>query len=316
MTTVVTGASGQVGLHLIDALRARGRRVRAFLLPGDEIDRDVEIVRGDVCDRDSLNEAFRGAESVFHLAAVVSTRADRSELLFRVNADGARNAARAAREAGVRRFVHFSSMVVFDPHPRDRPLDERRPRLSSSRESPYTLSKNLGELAVRDEVARGLDAVVVHPTVIVGPLEKHHDGIVQGLIARHFRGELPAAISGGFNLVDVLDVTEGALLAEELGRNGESYILGGYPYSVEELLAILERACGKPAPRVTIPVALAKAAAPIAALFDAYTLEDMRQLEGSPDIRSDKARRELGYRPRPIEDAIHRVHAWLANGAG
>jgi dihydroflavonol-4-reductase len=312
MTTVITGATGQVGLHLIDALRERGRDVRALVLPNDTCVRDdIEIVRGNVLDKSSLDRAFRGATSVFHLAAVVSTKADGSELLYRVNVDGARNAARAAREAGVKRFVHFSSMVVFDPDPRDRPLDETRRRLTGAEESPYTISKNLGELVVRDEVARGLDAVVVHPTVIVGPLERHHDGIVQGLIARHYRGDLPAAISGVFNLVDVLDVVDGALRAEERGKSGESYIIGGYPYTVDELLAILSASCGRPVPPFTIPVGLAKAGAPIASRFGAYTLEDMRQLQGAPDIRSDKARRELGYRPRSIEDAIRRVHAWL-----
>jgi dihydroflavonol-4-reductase len=322
MTTVITGATGQVGMHLVDALIARGRKVRAFVLPNEELDREgVEVVRGDVRDLESLRRAFRGASSVFHLAAVVSTRADAGPLLFGVNIDGARNAARAAREAGVERFVHFSSMVVFDPSPRDRPLDERRPRASSAEESPYTISKVVGEHLVRDEVARGLGAVVVHPTVIVGPNEKHHDGIVRGLIARHYRGQLPAMVSGCFNLVDVLDVVEGALLAEQHGRVGESYILGGLPYTVEEVLRVANASCGRPVPRFSVPASLAKATLPLAELSAKitgtsapYNKEDMRQLEGARDIRSDKARRELGYRPRPIDDAIRRAHAWLEMG--
>ncbi len=319
--TVVTGATGQVGLHLLDALLARGRRVRALVLPGDEhlADRDVEVVRGDVCNPESLAAAFDGAESVFHLAAIVSTAGAAPPSLFPVNVGGARNVARAAREAGVRRLVHFSSMVVFEPAPLDRPLDENRPRAVGDGCAPYTRSKLLGEVAVRAEVARGLDAVIVHPTVIVGPHETHHDGIVQGMIAKHFRGELPALVGGGFNLVDVLDVVEGALLAEEHGKAGESYILGGRQYTVAELGRLASAASGRRGPRFEVPlgllrpfVPLVEAGARAAGLTPPIHAEDIAQLAGNLDIRSDKAARELGYAPRPIDDAVHRVHAWLA----
>lgn len=318
--TVLTGATGQVGLHLIDALRAAGRRVRAMVLPGDEglRDKDVEVVRGDVRDRESLRRAFEGARSVFHLAAVVSTEAEPGPLLDEVNVLGAANAAGAAREAGVERFVHFSSIVVFDPTPRGAPLDETRRRLSGPRHAPYTRSKVRGEEAVRNEVARGLHAVVVHPTVIVGPHEMHHDGIVRGLIEKHMQGTLPAMVSGGFNLVDVDDVVRGALLAEAHGRRGESYILGGDHYAVDELVQVLAASCGRPAPRVTVPRFVASASLPFVELgaklfkLDApYNREDLVQLAMNPAISSEKAARELGYRPRPIDDAIRRVHAWL-----
>lgn len=320
MTTVITGASGQVGLHLIDALRARGRRVRAMVLPGDDglLGRDVEIARGDVRDPESLARAFEGAEVVYHLAAIVSTKPDASSLIYGVNLDGARNAARAAREAGVRRFVHFSSIVVFDPDPRDRPLDERRPRVRRNG-SPYTLSKVLGEIAVREEIERGLDAVIVHPTVIVGPHEVHHDGIVRNLIAQHYFGKLPALVDGGFNLVDVLDVVEGAIAAEERGRTGESYILGGRWYTISDLLAIAESLSGRRRPRLKIPIWVARAALPIveigAGLLNAkplYNEEELAQVSGNPDIRCDKANRELGYTPRPIDDSLRRIYSWLA----
>jgi dihydroflavonol-4-reductase len=320
MTTVITGASGQVGRHLIEALTQRGRRVRALVLPNDRgLDgQDVEIVRGDVTDERSLERAFAGAESVFHLAAVVSTATDPHPSLWPVNVGGAHNAARAAREAKVRRFVHFSSMVVFDPNPVDQPLDETRAR-GGAFCAPYTRSKLLGEAAVRAEVARGLSAVIVHPTVIVGPHETHHDGIVQGLIAKHLRGELPATVSGGFNLVDVLDVVRGALLAEEKGRPGESYILGGGTYTVGELLAIAERSCGKRPPLFNLPLGLARGVRPLVEIGARavrqrapFNAEDLNQLAGNRDIRSDKARRELDYRPAPIDDAVRRVHAWLA----
>lgn len=320
MLTVVTGATGQVGLHLVDELLSRGRRVRAFLLPGDRgLDRreGVEVVHGDVRDRASLDAAFEGADTVHHLAAVVSTSSDPGPILDEVNIDGAANAAGAARQAGARRFVHYSSMVVFDPDPRHQPLDEDRRRVRGG--APYTRSKVRGEEAVREEVAQGLDAVVVHPTVIVGPHETHHAGIVQGLIAKHQRGELPAAMGGGgFNLVDVLDVVEGALLAEDRGRSGESYLLGGHWYEFLDLVAVASASCGRRAPLFTVPVELAAASLPLVQLgskllgMDApFDAESLAQLRGNREISTAKAAQELGYAPRPIDDAVARVHAWL-----
>ncbi len=319
MTTVITGATGQVGLHLIDALAARGRRVRAMVLPTDTglAGRDVEIVHGDVRDPASLARAFEGADIVYHLAAVVSTKDDAAPLIDSVNVEGARNAAQAAREAGVRRFVHFSSIVVFDPDPIDRPLDEQRRRLSAG--SAYTRSKLQGEAAVRAEIARGLDAVILHPTVIVGPHETHHDGIVRNLIAQHFAGKLPAMVDGGFNLVDVLDVVAGALAAEERGRTGESYILGGRWYSVGDLLRVAESLSGRRRPRITIPMWVARAALPLvergAGAIGAkapFNKEELVQISGNRRITSDKAARELGYAPRPIDDSLRRIYSWLA----
>jgi dihydroflavonol-4-reductase len=320
MTVVITGATGQVGLHLIDALLARGRRVRAMVLPSDRgLDgRDVEVVRGDVRDSDSVRRAFEGAEVVFHLAAIVSTRSDAGPMLWSVNLGGARNAARAAREAGVRRFVHFSSIVAFDPHPKHLPLDERRPRVRGPEHAPYSLSKALGEAAVRREIERGLDAVIVHPTVIVGPHETHHEGIVQNLIGAHHAGRLPAIVEGGFNLVDVLDVVNGAIAASERGRTGESYILGGRWYTVAELLGIASSLNGRRAPRIEVPMWMARAALPfvqvgsrIARAKPMFNGEELNQIRGNPDIRIDKASTELGYDPRPIEDSLRRVYAWL-----
>lgn len=323
MTIVVTGATGQVGLHLVDALRRSGHAVRAVTLPSDDgmQGRDVEVVHADVRDAESLRRAFADADTVYHLAAVVTTRGGDDPVVWGVNATGAGNAAKAARLAGVRKFVHFSSMVVFDPHPRDRALDEDRPRVRGDGHSQYSRSKVVGEMLVRREIDAGLDAVVVHPTVIVGPHETHHAGIVHNLIAKQFEGRLPAILDGGFNLVDVLDVVDGAIAARDRGRTGESYILGGRWYTVAQLVALAGAMTGKRAPRVALPIWMARAALPwvdmgarLVGRKAPFNGEELNQLVGNPAIVSDKAARELSYRPRPIEDSLSRVRAWLAAG--
>jgi dihydroflavonol-4-reductase len=321
---VVTGATGQVGLDLCRALRAGGGAVRAVVLPRDpQIPRlrvlGVDVAEVDVRDRDGLLRAFAGATTVYHLAAIVSTTSRHDLRMWQVNVEGARNAAHAAHEVGARRMVYFSSIVVFDPAPYDQPLDEGRPRLRVADGSPYVRSKIVGEAVVRAAVDRGLDAVIVHPTVVIGPNETHHVGVVQSLFFAYFGGSLPATFRGHFNAVAVGDVVAGAIAAAERGRAGEGYILGGEHGSLTDMLRRAQRHSGGRLPRFAIPLGLARAGLPVVDAFarltrtrPAFTHEDLRQLAGNQRISSQKAANELGYRADGLDRALALVHdEWL-----
>lgn len=317
-----------MGIELCRGLRAAGREVRAVVLPGDRAqpllrELGVACVEADVRDGPALRRAFEGAAEVFHLAAIVDTTAQHSLRMWQVNVEGARNAARAAREVGARRMVYFSSIVVFDPEPLHQPLDERRPRLPVAACAPYVRSKVAGEVAVREQQDAGLDLVVVHPTVVIGPNETHHVGVVQSLLFAYFSGRLPAVFAGGFDAVAVRDVVAGAIAAADRGRAGESYILGGEHHSLLQFLRRTQRLCGGTLPRVAIPLPLARLGLPFvagaAALLrqrPAFTPEDLRQLGTNPHILTAKARGELGYRPEGLDRAIQDVHEeWLRRSA-
>lgn len=318
---VVTGATGQVGLELCLALRAAGQPVRAVVLPRDPAcarlrAEGVEIAVADVRDLAALRAAFTGADIIHHLAAMVSTSPRHDPRLWQVNVEGARNATQAARDVGARRLLYFSSIVVFDPSPLDQPLDETRARLPVAEGSPYVRSKVVGEQVVRAAVARGLDAVIVHPTVVVGPNETHHVGVVQSLLVAHFDRKLPAIFRGGFNAVAVGDLVAGAIAAAERGRTGESYILGGAHASLTQILARTRPLCDIPVPRFSIPLGLARAGLPVVGAVarltrsrPAFTHEDLRQLAGNTRISSAKAARELGYRADGLDEALRMVHA-------
>ena len=144
----VTGASGLLGANLVRALLERGDTVRTFVHRNDAAleGLDVERVRGDVLDSDSLVRAFEGAELVYHLAALISIDGDRGGAVPAINVRGARNVAEAALTAGVRRLVHCSSIHAFDQKPLGQPLDETRAR-SDQRPGhpPYDVSKARGE---------------------------------------------------------------------------------------------------------------------------------------------------------------------------
>lgn len=322
---VVTGATGQVGLELTEALLARGQGVRAVVLPGDPQaaalrERGVEVIEADVRDAEAMTRAVDGARHVFHLAAIVDTTPSHDLRMWQVNVEGARNVARAAREAGVARMVYFSSIVVFEQDPLDRPLDERRPRVPPAAAGPYVRTKIVGEQVVREQIERGLDAVIVHPTVVIGPNETHHVGVVQSLLFTYFDGKLPAVFAGGFNAVASSDVVAGAVAAAHEGRRGESYILGGQWHSILELLRRTKKVSGATVPKIAIPVPLARMGVPLAQAFarvtgtkPAVTPEDLNQLVGNPHINCAKAERDLGYRPRGLDAALEAVHRqWLS----
>jgi dihydroflavonol-4-reductase len=159
----------------------------------------------------------------------------------------------------------------------------------------------------------------VHPTVVIGPNETHHVGVVRSLLFAYLEGRLPAVFAGGFDAVAVDDVVDGAMAAAVRGRTGESYILGGEGHSIRALLLRMRAFGAAPIPRIAIPLPLARAGLPfvdavawITRRPPAFTREDLRQLDGNRHIRTTKAQRELGYRPHGLDRALAMVHEeWL-----
>ncbi len=320
MDVVVTGASGHVGANLVRALVARGDRVRVLCRQStagfDGL--PVEVVRGDVRDLESLRAAFAGAARVYHLAARISLVGDPDGEVEAINVGGAANAARAALEVGVGRLVHVSSIHAFVQRPRDQPLDETRAQVAGPRHPAYDRTKAAGEREVRAQVDRGLDAVIVNPTAVIGP----HDlsGSPMGeVFVRLLRRRMPALVSGGFDWVDSRDVAAGIIAAAERGRTGEGYILSGHWASVRDLARLACEITGVRAPRLTVPRWLAHVGVPFVGLASRarghapiYTRESLRALAGNRQIRSAKAAVELGYTARPLRETVEAVYADLA----
>ena len=320
MTVVVTGANGHVGANLVRELLRRGRAVRAVIhrhqhaLEG----LDIERVPGDVRDPASLRRAFRGAEVLYHLAAVISIDGDRDGVVRATNVDGVRNVAAAALECGVRRMVHVSSVHAFVQEPLDEALDEGRARVTSPRYPAYDRSKAAGEAEVRQVVARGLDAVIVNPTGIIGPHDYAPSRMGRVFLDLYHR-RLPALVAGGFNWVDVRDVVAGAIAAETRGRTAENYLLSGHWQSLRALASMAEQVTGVRAPLLTCPMGLARVAAPVVTVAGRivgteplFTRESLHALRANRRVPHDRATRELGYEPRPTRDSVTAVYEWFA----
>lgn len=319
MTVAVTGSTGHVGVNLIRALLEEGHRVKAMVFPGTSLPPglDVELCEGDVLDPEGLRKAFGGAELVYHLAGVITLKARRDDLAQRVNVDGARNVAEACKETGVRRLVHFSSVHAFSAFPRDGVVDETRPLCEEPDAMAYDRSKADGHREILAAVEEGLDAVVVHPTGVIGPYDYEPSLMGKTLLDIHTRS-LPAVVNGGFNWVDVRDVVQGAMAAARVGRTGENYLLGGHYVTVPGLAQLVSEITGVKAPPMALPIWFVRLVVPFVALgafltktAPRFTTASMHALQNHQQVCHDKAARELDYAPRPIRETLRDTYDWF-----
>ncbi|NOX47661.1 MAG: SDR family oxidoreductase [Chlorobi bacterium] len=312
MTFAVTGASGHIGNNLCKELVKRGHKVKALLyedvddlkMPG------IELVRGDVTDKISLMDLCKGVDFVFHLAARIVIDENDRELVYRTNVLGTQNIIEVCKSEKVKRLIHFSTIHAFDPVPMDKMLDETRKQLKHTKMI-YEQSKIEAENLVLKAMKEGLDAVIVYPTAIFGPNDFKPSLLGQALI-RMYNNSLPMLVKGGYNWVDVRDVVDGAIAACMEGRKGEKYILSGHWMSLTDLSAKIGAITNRKTPRLTASYWLARIGIPFIQLYaklkkehPLYTNDMIDILKMShQNISCEKAKNELGYHSRPIEESI------------
>lgn len=321
---LVTGAAGFIGHHVVRLLVAEGRRVRAVLRPGEDprnlvhLDpAQVERVEGDVRDLARMRTLARGCAAVYHLAAVYRTWVPDPQVIFDVNVTGSANVLTAAVEAGVPKVVYTSSIAAVGVRDDGGPADETTPFNLWGDDFDYVRSKYLGE-QVALAYAPLVDLTIVNPGMPLGPGDVAPTPTGRTLIDA-LSGRIRVCFPGGLNLVDVEDVARGHLLAERRGRRGERYLLTGHNLTIEGMIAELRRVLGLQHAMVAVPAWLARAAgAALERLAD-------RGLGGEPVITAGsvayasrplnfdnrKAREELGFTTRPLEDTLRRAVAWF-----
>lgn len=317
---LVTGATGFLGSVLTRKLVAQDLVVRVIrretssmdLLDG--VEQRVEQVVGDIRDPAALDAAFDGVSYVYHAAARVGFGGRRErQAMMRVNVDGTAAVINAALRHDVERLVHVSSMAAFGrPDRPDGVIDERSEWQRSRANSVYAHSKYLSELEVHRGIAEGLDAVIANPSLIFGAGRTGDN--TRRIIERVRTGTLPAVPSGGTNVVDVLDVAEALILAMGRGRSGERYFLGSENLSWRTIIDELARAFDVDPPRLQL--------APLPALGLAYASEALAFVTGAGPLitretarvasrtyrySNRKARRELGWNPRPFSVTARRI---------
>lgn len=320
--TLVTGATGFVGWHVATKLRERGDAVRAFVRDPQRLrELDVEPFQGDLRDRDSLEKAVAGCRIVYHVAADYRLWAKDSAVLYQSNVEGTRNVLTAARAAGVERVVYTSTVGCIGVPGDGGAGDEASPVRLEEMTGAYKRSKFLAEQVALEFAKSGFPVVIVNPTAPIGD----HDfrPTPTGKIVVDFlRRQMPAYVDTGLNVVDVRDVAEGHLLACEHGRPGERYVLGNENLTLKQIFERLERISGVKGPTTQIPYGVAYAAGAISTLWAGITgkeprapLDAVRMARRKMWVRTEKAVRELQFRPGPADGALRSAVNWFrANG--
>jgi dihydroflavonol-4-reductase len=312
--TLVTGGSGFVGSHVVRALAARGDELRLLLRRGSSLDHlsdvDLERASGDVMDRRAVARAMEGVDRVFHIAGTTSMLSQHREKVFDLNVKGTRTVLEESLAAGVERVVFTSSVAAIGPAKPHGTADETHPFRAGSLGIAYVNSKHEAEVEALRLAAHGLPVVIVNPSFVLGPDDPK--GTSMELVRRFLLGRIPAYVEGGLNIVDVRDVATGHVLADEKGEPGERYILAARNFTFDRLFADLARISGRdhvpvklPAPPTLLAIELmVRAGIPLP-----ISPDEVRSANCWWTYRNAKARKELGFDPRPheetLEDAVH-----------
>ncbi|HHI78570.1 MAG TPA: NAD-dependent epimerase/dehydratase family protein, partial [Planctomycetes bacterium] len=265
----LTGATGFVGSNLARLLTDQGEELRCLVRPGNPATNllgvPFERIEGSLEDEDILRQAMEGVDVVIHAAALVSFDRRDAALLHEVNTLGTARVARLAREQGVSRLVHISSVSAVGYSARPEVLDETTPYNFAPLRIPYCDTKRAAEEAVLTEVQKGLDAVIVNPASILGPGDRRKtEGSLLSAVAQR---KIPFLPPGGVNMVDIRDVLSGILLALEHGNTGERYILGGENLSGPDLIRRIARIAQVAPPKHRLPRPLAQTYSLLASLW-------------------------------------------------
>jgi dihydroflavonol-4-reductase len=332
MTTLVTGASGFVGSHVARQLVSAGQSVRVLVRRGSNLAAlgglHLECFEGDLRDTSSLERAMCGVRRVFHVAADYRLWTARPEEIYDTNVEGTRRLLAAAKNAGVERIVYTSTVATIAVPRRGALPNEDTRATVDEMIGHYKRSKFLAEQVAVEAAAAGVPVVIVNPTAPVGPWDWKPTPTGR-IILDFLKGKMPAYVDTGLNVAAVEDIAAGHLLAAEKGRVGERYILGARNMTLKQILDALSAITGRPAPRVRLPHAIALAAGYADQLFSRLAgrepqipVEGVKMSRHRMFVESDKAARELGYKPTSVEAALERAvrwyeeHGYLAAGAG
>jgi dihydroflavonol-4-reductase len=322
MKALVTGGTGFVGSHLVRRLLERNVEVRCLVRAASRLDNlnglPVEFATGDLRDVESIKQAVRGTNSVYHCAADYRLWCADPREMYESNVNGSRNVMQAAFDERIERVVYTSTVGALGLNADGTPADEATPVALDDMIGHYKRSKFLAEAEVRSWAARGLAVVIVNPSTPVGELDIKPTPTGK-IIVDFLKGKMFGYVDTGMNLIDVRDCAEGHILAAERGRVGQRYILGGTNLTLKEMFDALARVTNIPSPRMQVPHWVAETyarlenfwAINVARREPDVPVESVKMSRHRMWFDASKAARELGLPQHPIENALSRAVEWF-----
>lgn len=324
---LVTGAAGFLGSTICRQLVEKGEKVKAFVLPNDTsasfLPKEVEIVKGDLTDKNSLETLFKvneGEESIcLHIASIVTVNPEYNQKVMDVNVGGTKNIIDLCLEhKECKKLVYCSSTGAIPELPRPAKIKEVDHFDISTLKDCYSQSKALASQAVLDAVKeRGLHACIVHPSGILGSVD-WAVGETTATVIQLIKGEMSMGIDGSFNLADVRDLANGTILAASKGRDGECYILANDEIKFKDFAKLLAKESGCKPLKMFLPIKIAyflgnmlekqakkKGTKPLMTTFSVYNLARNNSFDYT------KAKEELGYTTRPCNETMIDQIQWL-----
>ncbi len=319
MKVAITGACGHIGISVMKELSNRGFSYKALAHHDTTYleNAQVEFIKGEVNNRQDIEKLLEGCDALIHSAAIISINGDKGGAVRKVNVEGVRNVMQTALDMQIKRVVHISSIHAYNALPKDEELNESRTFVDKGAFA-YDQSKRDGQLIVKEMVAKGLKAVILNPTSVTGAPENRMS--YQGkAILDIYQDKIPAIFNGGFDWVDVRDVSSAICNALTMGQVGENYLLSGKYYTMREIINLVSDVKGEKIKIPTIPVWAARAGLPFVKLQSKitgkeplYTVESIDVLvNGNTKISNEKAKTELGFNPREFKETIRDLISWF-----
>lgn len=317
MKYFITGATGFIGGRLVAKLIARGDQITCLVRNPDQAadlaKQGATLVKGDVSDQAAMREAMRGVDGVFHIAALYKLGLEFKDQMVAANVEGTRHTLEAAIEAGVPKIVYTSTVGVFG-NTRGRIVDETYRVALQSLVSEYERTKWAAHYNVAVPLQqKGAPIVIVQPGTVTGP----DDTSPFNMVYDSYLNRMPFMLGpqAGVTVAHVDDIADGHLLAMEKGHSGESYILAGPALTYKQIMEMWQAICGIPAPRLWLPGWTASLSSQLVGglekVFRLKTVLSSEVLATQADYTyyatADKARRELGWQPRPLEQTFKEV---------
>ena len=322
---IVTGANGFLGNNIVRKLLEKSCEVRCLVLPEDKCEAleglECKIYRGDVTKKETLEEIFNVDSDtslyVIHCAAIVYIKSKYNPKVMEVNYNGTKNIADKVLEKNAK-LVYVSSVHAITEKPNGEKMTEITDFDENRVTGLYAKSKARTAKMILEEVkTKGLNACIVHPSGIIGPNDYSNTHLTQ-MILDIANGSLRAFVKGGYDFVDVRDVADGIISACKNGKKGECYILSNRYIDVKELVDLISKKAGVKKIKTLLPMWIAKVTAPLSEIYykikkeaPLYTKYSLYTLTSNSNFSNEKAKKELGYKNRSMENTIADTVKWL-----